>query len=130
MLVKSLIPYFSYFLAIQKCHKESNYTIHGLWIDYERGGYPAFCNRTNFNVSELNDLRKDLDSYWPSCYGKSEGLWEHEWQKHGTCFNTNMTLHLYFEKTLELYKNKINDVQSCHKKECLIPVDFIELDSN
>lgn len=127
MLVTSIISYFSYFLAIQKCHHNSNYTIHGLWIDFERGGYPQFCNKTVFNVNELDDIRQDLDSYWPSCYGNSEGLWEHEWEKHGTCFDKHMTLHHYFKQTLDIYKKKIDDVNSCTKKECLIPIEFLEI---
>lgn len=128
MLVTSIIPYFSYFLAIQKCPHHSNHTIHGLWIDFQRGGYPEFCNKTIFNLDELHDLRKDLDTLWPSCYSKNEGLWEHEWKKHGTCFYPNISFHSYFKKTLELYKNKIAKVHSCNKNECLIPIEFIELD--
>jgi len=78
-------------------------------------------------VNELNDIRQDLDSFWPGCYGNSEGLWKHEWEKHGTCFDKHMTLQHYFKQTLNIYKNRINDVNSCTKKECLIPVEFIEI---
>lgn len=127
MLIKSLIPYYTYFLAIQKCNKNSNHTIHGLWIDYTKGGYPEFCNITRFDVNELNGIKKDLDKFWPSCYDKNEGLWEHEWQKHGTCFNTKMSLFFYFNKTLELYKTNIDKVYSCNQKECLIPIEYIDL---
>jgi len=128
MLVKSLIEYYTYFLAIQKCKNNKNYTIHGLWIDYATSGYPEFCNRTKFDANELSHIKNDLNIYWPSCYGKSEGLWEHEWQKHGTCFNTNMTLKFYFEKTIDLYKKKNEKVSLCKKKECLIPISFIVLE--
>lgn len=128
MLSTSLISYFTYFLAIQKCNHNSNYTIHGLWIDFKRGGYPEFCNKTIFDVDKLKDLQKDLDHYWPSCYGNNQGLWEHEWKKHGTCFNPKFSFHAYFKKTLDLYKNKIKDVKACKKNECLIPIEFVELD--
>jgi ribonuclease T2 len=122
MLITSLIEYYTYFLAVQKCHENSNYTIHGLWIDYNKGGYPEFCDLTKFDINELNNIRVELDKYWISCYDNNEKLWEHEWQKHGTCFNTNMSLFFYFNKTLELYKTKIDKVNLCDKKECLIPI--------
>jgi ribonuclease I len=125
MLVTSVIPYYAYFLALQKCHSTSNYTIHGLWIDYKKGGYPEFCNRTTFNVTELHDIRRELDIHWPSCQGANQGLWEHEWKKHGTCFKS-MSLHSYFKTTVDIYKKKnVNTI--CNKHDCLIPVEHVEI---
>lgn len=47
---------------------------------------------------------------WPtlSCPSK-DGLkfWGHEWKKHGTCAESILDQHAYFETTLKL-KNKIN----------------------
>lgn len=127
MNLSALIPYYTYFLAIQKCNKQSNYTIHGLWIDYYNRSYPQFCNNLPFNLNELKHLRNDLDVKWKSCYGNkeaSEEFWKHEWDKHGTCFYPKMNLTYYFSKTLELFNKKY---YFCDKKECLIEIDFVEL---
>ena len=106
MNLNALISYYTYFLAVQKCHKFDDYTIHGLWIDYYNRSYPQFCSNSPFDLSKLNKYRNDLDINWKSCYGNSETLWEHEWYKHGTCFYPQMNLNYYFNKTLELFKNK------------------------
>jgi len=129
MNLTSLISYYTYFLAVQKCKKNDNYSIHGLWIDYNKGGYPVYCNMTDkFDIIELNEFKYELDEKWYSCYGKSETLWEHEWDKHGTCFYPKMNLKYYFNKTLELYNQKQDYMkEKCTEKECLIPIEFIEL---
>jgi ribonuclease T2 len=119
-----LIKYFTYYLALQKCNKKSNYTIHGLWIDYNRGGYPEYCNKTEFDISLLNPIRNDLEKYWPGCYGNNKDLWEHEWRKHGTCFYPRIGLVEYFNKTLQLFLQK--GANNCIGA-CMIQIDYDEL---
>lgn len=126
--MNSLIPFFTYYLALQKCTKFSNYTIHGLWIDYTTGGYPQFCNYSSFNYTELSPLLPELQSVWKGCIGNSKKLWEHEWKKHATCIPNNgdyyVTVYDYFETTLNLYYTHYPDFSDlCHKRECLIKVD-------
>ncbi len=125
MQITSLIPYFTYYLALQKCHHNSNYTLHGLWIDYSKGGYPQFCNNTAFDPNELLPIYKNLNRYWGSCYGSNEGLWEHEWKKHGTCFSPAFSLKEYFNKTLHLYFK--TNTHNCQHKDCLIAIDSIDI---
>lgn len=128
MKFTGLISYYTYFLAVQRCDKNDTHTIHGLWIDYTKGSYPEYCNKSDkFNLNELIEIKSELDKKWNSCYGNTEKLWKHEWLKHGTCFYPKMSLKYYFTKTLKLFDIKNELIKTCQKKECLIPIDFIEL---
>lgn len=56
-----------------------------------------------------------MSEYWKDFRGDDANLWEHEWNKHGTCVSTLET-HCYkdylpqqevvdyFDKTVEIYK--------------------------
>lgn len=60
------------------------------------GTYEQFCDTSR----EYTDIRGILtsagktsllsymDTYWKDYQGNDESLWEHEWEKHGTCINT------------------------------------------
>ncbi|KAI3418254.1 Ribonuclease T(2) [Psidium guajava] len=79
------------------CCRGSNspaeFTIHGLWPDYNDGSWPACCSRSRFNEKEISTLVDAMDKYWPSlscgspstCHGGKGSFWAHEWEKHGTC---------------------------------------------
>lgn len=112
-------------------NSENVFTIHGLWDDLCDGSYHEFC-RPELEFSDSDDLediivnqfgRSDLYSvmskYWINTEnsnvknGGSQLLWEHEYNKHGTCFNTlrpacftgDYQTHenaiAYFQKTVE-----------------------------
>lgn len=126
--IKKLLTKFVYLLAVQKCSKERPYTIHGLWVDYINGGYPEFCHKAEFSKEPLMEILPDLKMNWPSCYGGSdEGLWKHEFLKHATCMEKNLTEFDYFNKTLELFHKRKADgtfEKKCHNKhECKIEID-------
>ena len=131
-ITKGVIKYFTYLLALQKCHKNSDYTIHGLWIDYSKGGYPAFCKNTPYNEHALQPIKADLHKYWPSCYKCStpdcdSSLWKHEWKKHATCFHQNISAIDYFNTTLNLYHKLKGECDNSAKKDCyIILTDFYE----
>ena len=61
----------------QQCSigKKLDFVLHGLWPQYE-SGYPSYCS----NEKMSNDL---VDEFW-GLY-PSEKLFDHEWEKHGTC---------------------------------------------
>ena len=126
-VMKHLIRYYTYYLALQKCNMHSDYTIHGLWIDYTRGGYPQFCSAVPFDVEELTSILPQMKKVWPSCYGDSVTLWKHEWKKHATCFPQHSVSVLnYFNTTLQLYYKHHNCAHS-KLQNCMILVDPTDL---
>ncbi|KAK7362331.1 hypothetical protein VNO77_04441 [Canavalia gladiata] len=103
----------------------SNFTIHGLWPNFNNGSYPSNCNiaQNPFNQSKITDLIPRAQTKWPSlsCSGgkKTENnntssdntrFWKHEWDKHGTCSDSILDQHAYFEVSLNL-KDRIDLLQ-------------------
>ncbi|CAI9776562.1 unnamed protein product [Fraxinus pennsylvanica] len=77
------------------------FTIHGLWPDYNDGTWPACCAGHSFDVKEISTLLDVLNKYWPSfsCSSVSNC---HE--KHGTCSSSvTKDEYSYFLTTLNLY---------------------------
>ncbi|GAB1211725.1 ribonuclease T2-like [Aspergillus terreus] len=103
---------------------DDSWTIHGLWPDYCNGGFDQFCDssRKYSNISLIlvdagrRDLLDDMSRYWKDFRGDDPTLWEHEWNKHGTCISTLET-HCYedyypqrevvdyFDTTMELFRS-------------------------
>ena len=100
-----------------------SWTIHGLWPDNCDGTYDAYCDpaRTYTNLSSIvsaagsTDLLNYMSIYWKDYRGDDETLWEHEWDKHGTCISTlepgcysnyksQEEVVAYFQKTVDLFK--------------------------
>lgn len=115
---------------------KNDFTIHGLWNDLCDGSYRLNCNPPlEFNESSDNmtdimvnqfgegDLYHYMTKYWLNNVksnvpdGGSISLWEHEYNKHGTCMNTLLpgcfvgpykrfeNAVNFFKKVVELYKN-------------------------
>lgn len=112
-----------------------SFTIHGLWNDLCDGSYRSNCNPSlefsdSENITDIivnqfgeQDLYNYMIKYWVNNEksnvpnGGSIALWEHEYNKHGTCMNTllpecftgNYTRHEnavnFFKKRVELEKN-------------------------
>jgi len=64
------------------------WSVHGLWPTQFHKIAPSFCNASwPFDVKVLEDIRGDMDTYWPDIELRDvpNSLWEHEWSKHGTC---------------------------------------------
>eukprot|EP01084_Bolivina_argentea_P158771 276568_1 len=75
------------------CHNDSigNITIHGIWPNYYRKGYPPgplYCNGPKLQKSDVESMRHALETYWPTLvYSNTNfGFWSYEWDKHGTCW--------------------------------------------
>ncbi|XP_028805392.1 ribonuclease 2-like isoform X1 [Neltuma alba] len=98
------------------CCRGSNapteFTIHGLWPDYNDGSWPSCCSRTSFDEKEISTLTNALEQYWPSlscgspstCHGTRGSFWAHEWETHGTCsFPVIRDEYNYFLTTLNVY---------------------------
>ncbi|KAJ9486995.1 hypothetical protein VN97_g6330 [Penicillium thymicola] len=102
---------------------EDAWTIHGLWPDHCNGGFDQFCDsrRKYSNISLIlvdagrGDLLEYMSEYWKDFRGDDNNLWQHEWNKHGTCVSTlepdcytdylpQQEVVDYFDKTVEVYK--------------------------
>ena len=78
--------YSYYKLGVQKwCTNE--YQIHGLWPQFSSDEYPSYCNKDPY-IQPSGLLEKEMIKYWSSC--NNTDLWEHEWIKHGTCYEESI----------------------------------------
>ena len=82
----------------------TDFTIHGLWPDYNDGSYPSFCTNTKFNPSKVDDLLPELETEWPTFAARGgDAFWKHEYEKHGTCATATFPdEHQYFRGVLDL----------------------------
>ena len=87
-------------------HARNDFTIHGLWPNYNDGTYPQNCDHKNpFNPAALKPLLDRMDSEWPSFAGPDNTFWKHEWDKHGTCAESVFASEFeYFQTTLGLHE--------------------------
>lgn len=102
---------------------DDSWTIHGLWPDHCNGGFDQFCDRkrqySNISLILVDSGRGDLldymSEYWKDFRGDDANLWQHEWNKHGTCVSTLEPRcykdHLpqqdvvdYFDRTVDIFK--------------------------
>ncbi|KAL0327170.1 UNVERIFIED_CONTAM: Extracellular ribonuclease LE [Sesamum angustifolium] len=92
----------------------ANFTIHGLWPNYNNGSYPSNCNKNSpYDGTKVSDLFSRLEVSWATlACPKNNGtkFWSHEWEKHGTCSESALDQHSYFEATLNI-KDKVNLLQ-------------------
>ena len=66
-------------------------TIYGLWPSYTTGIIPQWCN-LDTNI-EINNFTEDMKKYWINIYYKdNKEFWEHEYNKHGFCYNKKLNL--------------------------------------
>lgn len=93
----------------------SDFGIHGLWPNRDDGSYPSNCDSTNsFDESQMGELKNRLITEWPTLSCPSiDGIkfWTHEWNKHGTCSESVLNQHQYFQAALDL-KDKTNLLQA------------------
>lgn len=114
-------------LLVHKNSEDIWYSIHGFWPQYNKTSYPSFCKKVEFDISKLNPIINDLNTYWKSGIEKNSDFWKHEYEKHGSCVFTNMTEFEYFNKTLELYHKAIDEnltEKYSENGKCMIPVDL------
>ncbi|KAM7252524.1 hypothetical protein ACFE04_024407 [Oxalis oulophora] len=95
----------------------ADFGIHGLWPNYKDGTWPSNCNPdSKFDETQIDDLLSELHKNWaslscPSSDGTS--FWTHEWEKHGTCAESELGQKEYFEAALKL-KAKSNLLEALH----------------
>jgi ribonuclease T2 len=76
----------------QQCSlgKKLGFVLHGLWPQYDRG-YPSDCSTVK--------LQENVKAQFPNLY-PSEKLYDHEWEKHGTCSGLTPEGYLALSKKL------------------------------
>ena len=84
-----------YYLSLMK--EKDEWTIHGLWPQYNTKNYPQFCRVVPFNKDAITDLLPKLNEYWCSDKGANTIFWRN---KHGTCMFNKCDEHDYFKKAL------------------------------
>ncbi|KAL1365777.1 hypothetical protein HN51_013754 [Arachis hypogaea] len=84
----------------------ADFGIHGLWPNNNDGSYPSNCDSNNaFQPSLVSDLRSSLQRNWATLAcpsGNGIEFWSHEWEKHGTCSESILEQHDYFQTALNL----------------------------
>ncbi|EEP81705.1 ribonuclease Trv [Uncinocarpus reesii 1704] len=102
---------------------EDAWTLHGLWPDNCDGSFEQYCDRSRQynNITDIlqahgkTELLEYMSTYWKDWKGNDADLWEHEWNKHGTCISTLETSCYsdyrpqaevvdYLEKATEVFK--------------------------
>jgi ribonuclease I len=119
-----------YLLALERCEDAppGDFTIHGLWPQYNQTSWPQFCNKSaTFDYQALQPLMPQISKWWQTCqefHHTEPWFLKHEWLKHGTC--TPFTEVQYFGTGLALYQILPWAVQCpADVEQCLIEVTGI-----
>ncbi len=106
-----------YELAVQKwC--STDYMIHGLWPQINSTDYPEYCKPVSYS-EPVGTLLTNMNTYWYSC---DNTLWEHEWEKHGSCVSAqnNINEDSFFNQTLSLFLDNTNLLDNCKDDDCIM----------
>ena len=117
ILINSDKIYNYYELAVQKwCSSE--YMIHGLWPQINGTAYPEYCKDVSY-VKPKGELLINMNKYWHKC---DDTLWEHEWEKHGSCMNeqTNINEYDFFNTTITLFLENNKLLNNCIDDDCIL----------
>ncbi|KAJ1286632.1 hypothetical protein BS78_03G367300 [Paspalum vaginatum] len=91
------------------------FTIHGLWPQYNYGGWPSCCRPTRFNINKILMLMPILEKYWPSLYCGSSSTCFGGRETHGSCAHPEIQDEYdYFSTALYLY-SKYNVTKALRK---------------
>ncbi|KAH9606803.1 hypothetical protein KSS87_001113 [Heliosperma pusillum] len=97
----------------------ADFGVHGLWPNYNDGSYPSNCDsNTPFDRTQISNVLKRMKSEWPTLACPSNdgiNFWTHEWEKHGTCSESVLDQHSYFQTALDL-KDQTNLLQALTSK--------------
>lgn len=74
-----------------QCGKKLGFVLHGLWPQYNRN-YPSFCSKERMT----EDNKQRFAGLYPS-----NALFDHEWEKHGTCSGLGQVQYLELSKKLK-----------------------------
>ena len=88
--------------------------IHGLWPQINSTAYPEYCKTVSY-IPPTGQLLTDMNAYWHGC---DDTLWEHEWEKHGSC--TPMDENTFFNTTLTLFLENSKLLDNCKEDDCIL----------
>lgn len=109
---------------VQQCGlgKKLGFVLHGLWPQYDKG-YPSNCS--------TQKLPEAIEAQFPGLY-PSPKLYDHEWEKHGTCSGLQPEQYLALSKQLkesvtipERYRSPAQPIRVTVKR---LKEDFIAAD--
>lgn len=64
---------------------------HGLWPNKWTTWHINGCSKEAFNMDAFTGAEEsEIKSFWEGMYSSNEGFWQHEWSKHGTCWNPTL----------------------------------------
>lgn len=67
---------------------KNSWTIHGIWPTKYHTIGPLYCNDTwIFDMDAISPIENEMTEKWINIEKGTplDGLWKHEWEKHGTC---------------------------------------------
>ena len=105
--------------ALHRCHHSLNWTIHGMWPEFNKSSWPSYCHHNSLNMTQLEPLIARLNQDWLDCYCQKNQtcteFWSHEWTKHGTCSYWYPSQYHYFLDGLERYTDVVSrgGLQKC-----------------
>lgn len=79
----------------QQCGQSLGFVVHGLWPQFNNGGWPADCD-SSAPKNVPNDIANIVLTAQPPMPPGDAGLLSHEWTKHGTC--SGLDQRTYFTK--------------------------------
>ncbi|KAF9423122.1 hypothetical protein HW555_001426 [Spodoptera exigua] len=84
------------------------WTLHGIWPWRKKDDtFPEYCDKSwKFDEAEIQDIKPELKQAWMNVFEGTmpNSLWEHEWNRHGTCASVMEPLSSqfrYFKKGVE-----------------------------
>ena len=115
-------------------------SLHGLWPSLSTGVTLPDCN-SGVQIDIIDNGSETflkMRQYWPSLTGTNKEFWDHEYNKHGFCYNMKLeedeeNYELYFKKVLDLFLDlKINTLITdiageAEDGEYVLPDEFTEL---
>jgi ribonuclease T2 len=81
--------------ASQCGERRYSLVVHGLWPQYNNGGFPSACSAERAVPTAIVDSMLDIMP--------SKTLIQHEWDKHGTC--SGLSVEKYFQLTRQIYNS-------------------------
>lgn len=86
------------------------WSIHGLWPNFENGSYPQNCRGTprHFDENLIKSIEDRLVKVWPNLYPTKtiQSFWKHEYDKHGTCAQSEKLFEselAYFTESMKVF---------------------------